>query len=373
MLTHSLIRDVLIERAPGAQRRRLHLRIAEVLERRGAEPAVLARHFRAARAREQALRYTVEAGRAATAAHGHEQAAELFDQAVALRDDADPRLLLELGDARLRASQPRCVETFGAAADLARATGDVEALAEAALGLAGRFTAPTDTAPPELEEALAGLGESELRVRVLARLAESAPESRALELSAEALALADAPRARIAALGARHAALLDIDHLDERAAVGREWVALADRHGELEAAALARHWHQFDLVELGEHAAARRELAVLEELAGRLHQPLYAYLVLVWQTIWAQIDGEPAEALSEQALAVAERMRAPDAAERHAERLAAIRGTLQPGALSRGATRFANLVLRGDDSPYAGRFALLPFAGPVASSPASRS
>jgi hypothetical protein len=264
------------------------------------------------------------------------------------------------------------METFGAAAELARAAHDAEALAEAALGLAGRFTAPTDPSPPELEEVLTRLSDGELRVRVLSRLAESAPEARALELSAEALAIAGTSRARIAALGARHAALLDIDHVSERAAIGREWVALADRHGELEAAALARHWHQFDLVELGEHAAARREQAVLEELAGRLHQPLYDYLVLVWKTIWAQIDGEPAEALSEQALAVAERMRAPDAAERHAERLAAIRGTLAPGEPVRGATRHANLVLRGE-RPYPGRFALLPFAGPVASSPASRS
>ena len=345
-----------------------------MLERRGAEPAVLARHFRAARAREPALRYSVEAGRAATAAHGHEQAAA----AVRRRrwrcaTSADPRLLLELGDARLRASQPRCVETFGAAADLARAAGDAEALAEAALGLAGRFTATDGHGAAGARGGARRLGGSPSCASACSRgSAESAPEPRALELSAEALALADGPRARIAALGARHAALLDIDHLDERAAVGREWVALADRHGELEAAALARHWHQFDLVELGEHAAARRELAVLEELAGRLHQPLYDYLVLVWRTIWAQIDGEPAEALSEQALAVAERMRAPDAAERHAERLAAIRGTLPPGDLSRGATRFANLVLRGE-AVYDGRFALLPFAGPVANSPASRS
>ena len=53
MLTHSLIRDVLISRLPGPERRRAHLEIAEVLERRGAEPAVLARHFQQARRPER--------------------------------------------------------------------------------------------------------------------------------------------------------------------------------------------------------------------------------------------------------------------------------------------------------------------------------
>ena len=276
-LAHSLIRDVLVARAPGNERRRLHLTIAEALERRQAEPAALARHFQAARMREKAVRYSVQAARQASSAHGYEPAAALLTQAQRLLDgEEDLGLLLELGDARLRAGQPRCFETFGAAADLARTAGDASAFAEAALGLAGRFSTPETSAADVavLEEALAKLDpcDSELRVRVLARLAQSAPEGRARELAGEASAIAerlDDDHARLAALAGRRAAA--------------EMVSLADRLGELEAAALGRHWLLEELTAAGDRAGAQRELAVLETLADRLHQPLYHDIVRDWQ------------------------------------------------------------------------------------------
>jgi hypothetical protein len=139
--------------------------------------------------REKALRYSVDAAREASNAHGYEQAAALLTQAQGwLNGQEDLGLLLELGDARLRAGQPRCLETFGAAADLARVTRNATAFAEAALGLAGRFSRPETRAADiaALEEALAALdaGDSELRVRVLSRLAQSVPEPRAADLRA---------------------------------------------------------------------------------------------------------------------------------------------------------------------------------------------
>jgi hypothetical protein len=277
VLAHSLIRDVLVARTPGHERRRLHLKIAEALERRKAEPIALARHFHAARAGEKARRYSVEAARQASMAHGYEQAAALLTQAQELLDgEADLGLLLELGDARLRAGQPRCLETFGAAADLARATRNATALAEAALGLAGRFSTPETCAADAavLEEALATLDAADtvLRVRVLARLAQSVPEVRARELAAEASEIAerlDDDRARLAALTGRRAAA--------------EMVSLADRLGELEVAALGRHWLLQELTVAGDPAGAQRELAVLATLADRLHQPLYHELVGDWR------------------------------------------------------------------------------------------
>jgi hypothetical protein len=240
-------------------------------------------------------------------------------------------LLLELGEARLRASQPRCLETFGAAAELARATRDADALGEAVLGLAGRATAlATDATHAELlEEALSALGpaDSELRVRVLARLAQAVAPARALVLSEEALAMAerlDSDTARLAALAGRHSALLASPA--QRAPVGRAWVELADRTGELEAAALARHWHVLDLVQAGDRPGADRELVLLSELAERLQQPLYRYCALVWQTLFARIDGDDAQvaASTARALAVAEQMRLPDAAHRFAGEIDAL-------------------------------------------------
>ncbi len=276
-LAHSLIRDVIVARTPGSERRRQHLRIAEALERRKAEPALLARHFYAARAREKARRYSVEAAREASDAHGYEQAAALLTQAQGLLDGReDLGLLLELGDARLRAGQPRCLETYAAAADLARASGDATAFAKAALGLAGRLSTPdTNVADVAvLEEALTGLdtGDSELRVRVLARLAQSTPEARARALAGEASEIAarlDDDHARLAALAGRRAV--------------SEMVSLADRLGELEAAALGRHWLIEELVAAGDRAAAQRELAVLATLADRLQQPLYHEFVGAWR------------------------------------------------------------------------------------------
>jgi hypothetical protein len=326
-LAHSLIRDVLIAGTPSGERRRAHLRIAQALERRHAEPAVLARHFAAARANEQAARYSVEAARAASRAHGHEQAAALLAQAVELLDGReDVTLLLELGDARLRASQPRCVETFRAAVAVARETGDAGALAEAALGLAGRFTWIADAADANaLEEALHALdpADSSLRVRVLARLAPAVPADRARQLSDEALAMAerlDDDSARLAALAGQHAAWRD--DLARRAEIGREWVALADRTGELEAAALARHWRLLDLVQTGDRAGAERELALLVELAGRLHQPLYEHCALVWQAVFADLDGRDAETITARGVAVAEQMRIPEPREQFTREVA---------------------------------------------------
>ena len=131
----------------------------------------------------------------------------------------------------------------------------------------------------------------------------------------------------------------------------------------------------------------------------------------MWQVIWALHDGDPeaAEAFDARAHEVAERMRAPDARERRAERTLMIRraqgrahelldaappaarpslllargdeaaarrelAALDPAALARGPCRLAELAWlaeAGDDrvraalAPYAHRFVLAPFAGPM--------
>ena len=207
---------------------------------------------------------------------GYEQAAALLTQAQVLLDGReDLGLLVELGNARLRAGQPRCLETFGAAADRARAAGDATAFAEAALGLAGRFSTPetgsTDVAV--LEEALATLdpSDAELRVRVLSRLAQSAPEARRGSLPAR--------RARWPSVSATTAPVWPRWRGGERPPSSFR----SPTGSATSRPALGRHWLLQELTAAGDRAGALRELAVLTTLADRLHQPLYHELVSDWQ------------------------------------------------------------------------------------------
>ena len=190
--SHALVRDALYESLPVARRRDAHLALAEALEAGDADPgherlALLAHHFAAAGdgAHDKARGYARRAGDAAAAALAFEQAAEHYERAVALGTTSDGErcdLLIALGGARMRAGDTEAGrDEFRRAADLARALGSAERLAQAALGFgsAGEMWAngqvDTDLAAL-LEEALAALPDedaSALRALVLARLADA--------------------------------------------------------------------------------------------------------------------------------------------------------------------------------------------------------
>jgi predicted ATPase len=109
---HALIRDTLYEEIPATHRRRLHLRVAEVLETLYAgnsEPhlAELAHHFSLAlpaAAPETALEYAMRAGRRAADVLADEEAVRFYRLAVdilertGVKDDARRRELLVLLD-----------------------------------------------------------------------------------------------------------------------------------------------------------------------------------------------------------------------------------------------------------------------------------
>ena len=221
---HVLMRETLYERPIASRRLRLHRHIAEALEEKpGApNPAEIAHHYFQARAvggAAKALVFNLRAGEAAQAAHAYEDAAVNYERALigleqVRGDDPAARcdVLLALGSARWQASEPDARSTFLQALELARAVGSPDRFARAALGAGGRFYAPgaTDYAYAALlEEALAGLepGDSALRVRLLARLAENLvfaePERRAAELAGEAVGMA---RRHRRAAGARRRA-----------------------------------------------------------------------------------------------------------------------------------------------------------------------
>ncbi|MFI5317894.1 MAG: ATP-binding protein, partial [Myxococcota bacterium] len=199
---HPMLREVVYAGLEPAERVRLHARMGEALERRlagdsGLHAAELAHHFVGGvpvadwrRAVELCLR----AGRAADVRYAWEEAAEHYERAAALcqqyaPDDSHRRceILLAMAEAQYRAgARPRTFDAFREVASLARASGDHNALARAALGLSGvgvSFGDDVQRGAPLLEEAVTALGDDSgaLTARVLARLA-SAPARTAAEI-----------------------------------------------------------------------------------------------------------------------------------------------------------------------------------------------
>jgi DNA-binding SARP family transcriptional activator len=313
--SHALVREVLYGQLSTSRRVRLHHRVAEALEglagREPVAPAELAHHFALARhlaGPAPARRYAIAAGHRAADLLAYEEAVEHFRHALALFQDDDDAgrcdVLLALGRVQWHAGDSAARHTFLTAADSAARRGAAEQLARAALGLGERYweAAYLGSRYRELlEEALATLppGEDRLRALLLAKLAENlafpSEEARAAQLSAESLALARRLGDRdalVAALLARHVALLDVRHLDERLALSDELVALDSPHRELSAE--VHHWRLYDLLELGDLDGARRQQLQLDGLAKELRQPLFQSLAVGWRGVWGELTGNVA-------------------------------------------------------------------------------
>jgi tetratricopeptide (TPR) repeat protein len=210
---HVLIRDTLYEDLTTARRIRLHRQAVQALEELYGEGssialAELAHHSIAGSDFERGVRYAHSAGDRALELLAYEEAARLYKTALDTLELSDPNdsrtrceLLLGLGDAQGKAGNtPESKTTLLAATELARSAGLPEHRARAALGYGGRFPwlrAGNDRRLiPLLEEALGGLGEeeSQLRVRLLARLAGALRDQPSLEprssLSRQAVAIA---------------------------------------------------------------------------------------------------------------------------------------------------------------------------------------
>ena len=349
--SHALVREVLREQQSHSRRVRLHRRIGDALEglREPAEPAELAHHFFESREIDggaKAVRYCVEAGDRASESFAHEEAAEHYGRAlVALQLQAPPDerarcdVLLALGRAESRQGEPAARGTFEQAADLARRHGMPENLGHAALGFASRYTEAGVVDVPGialLREAIdaLGTGASALRAELMARLADNlhfAPErDETAALSDAALVIAREvgdTHALVAALESRHAALLHIEHLDERLSLSQELLELAERVGERELEALGHHWRIYDLLEAGDVEAARREHGALAELAIELRQPLYDHFAVGWEVVWALMAGRlgDVERLAQESYTLGKRAQARDAETVYRAQLIALR------------------------------------------------
>jgi DNA-binding CsgD family transcriptional regulator len=319
---------VLYEGLPAARRVRLHGRVGEALEAvYAADPgprlAELAYHYLAAALGSQemvarAVRVATLAGRRALELLAWEEAAGLFERALAaleLAERPDQRqrceLLLALGEARMAASEvPAARAAYQQAGQLAKRIGSPDALARAGLGLGLEFTSGI-VDPVEvglLEEALAALGEADspLRARVLARLARAllfAPQAeRRLALSQEAVGLArhlGDPATLAAVLYDHHLAIWGSEKAEvagERLAVATEVIQLAERLGDRAMALRGRGLRRTDVLELGDLAGFDADLAAAEQTAQQLRQLHYSWQLPLARATRALLVGRFAEA-----------------------------------------------------------------------------
>jgi DNA-binding SARP family transcriptional activator len=309
--SHALVADALYHGMSGARRARLHAAVGAALACSGGPPAAVANHLLAAvplDAPDEAAEWTERAAQQATEALAYEEAASLNARAAERLEGLSPgrraRLLLGAADpldrlGRRADAQAACL----AAADLARAAGDADLLARAALGYRGlgvTIAQPDPRAVSLVEESLArgDAAESSLRARLLAGLALEtyyADRRRSAELSREATALARAsgdPVALAETLSARHAALWNADGTFERLDVANEMFEVARAAGEPIAAMQARNWRFVDLFELGRIDEAEREAAAYAAEAERLRIPRLSWYVSLWRSALAILRGD---------------------------------------------------------------------------------
>ena len=337
---HALVREVLYEGLLAARRVRLHGLVADALEAvYAAEPgphlAELAHHLVEAapgseKTAARAVQMATLAGRRSLEMLAWEDAAELFQRALAALDLAERpgspqqrcELLLAVGEARMAASDvPAARTAYQQAGELARRIGSPEALAQAGLGLGleitSRIVDPVQVGL--LEEALAALDEADspLRARVLAGLARalvSSPQvERRLALSEDAVRMARRlgdPATLAAVLFGRHLAIWGSERAEvtgERLAIATEAVSLAEQIGDRAMALRGRGLRRIDLLELGDLAGYDADLAAAERAAEELRQLRYRWQLPLAHATRALLAGRfaQAEELIEQGLAAA--------------------------------------------------------------------
>jgi hypothetical protein len=313
--SHALVRETLESELSPERRRRLHQRIAELLETedRDGHVAELAQHFYAAATPadyEGAVHYACAAAEQATSKLAFERSAELYGRALdalALASTVDQTrrfdlLLARAASYRRAGLQELARQAATDAAEVARQLGDPERFADAALAV-GDAASVWSTDPrlvALLERALDTIDQHDERrgARLLARLAQatyySAPTDRRRGLTQQALALAHAARddATLASvLSAQHVALWGPADVEERLAIAGELVAVAERLGEHELALQGHAWRLVDLLEIGDVAAADIAISTHARLARDLGQPLHVRDSALWAATRGLLDG----------------------------------------------------------------------------------
>lgn len=321
--SHVLIREVLYDELPAARRVALHGRIAESLQARQAgDPdavlAPLAYHAAAALpvgSPPRALDIAQRAAAQAVTVMAYEEALRCYRLALQLQERWLPAerarhgaLLLALGAVQMHAGENDAgAATFMEAATLARALGDAELFARAALGFENngwRISRPGEEAAALLEEALATSDrfDAALRVDLLAALCRACifcgrqEQANAAQRNAVALARKlPMPQPLFKALAAILPARGYPEQLDERLRCACEAFEVAERAGHLEWVDALTGWYFGDLVEKGSLDAARSLAQVHARVADAIRQPFMQAMGLASLTLLAAYEGRFAD------------------------------------------------------------------------------
>jgi tetratricopeptide (TPR) repeat protein len=311
---HFLIRELVYDGISEEERGAAHGRLAEILRTRtrGREPRwpEIAHHLVAAGRCEEAVGAHRNAGQQALRQLAFEDAVQAHANALHAAEqlpdfDAHERiaLLVELGHAQTRAGRIDDGKSSCArAAALARALGDAEMLAKAALehGAHLRFGRVDAELVSLLEEALSALGPSDspLRARVMARLA--AAQQPALEPD-EPMALAREAIAMARRLGDRPtlldtlrnggSAMVDLGDLEERVALDREHASLGEELGNPVEALRGNMRSLMDYLELARLDDAFRTIHACERITEELDHPAYAWRPMALNAMRALWEG----------------------------------------------------------------------------------
>lgn len=354
--SHVVVRESLYDGIGRARRMQLHRLAGGVLEDLHGENleahlAELAHQFFEGATEghtEKAIAYARLAAEKAVSLLAYEEAVRLYRmalQGLELGQAKDPtarcEVLLALGDAQTRAAdEAASKETFLQAADLSRSLDLREQLARAALGYGGRFVWGRAGGDPHviplLEEGLAAVGDdhSELRARILARLAgalrdERSPEPRE-SLGKQAVDLARRlgdPATLAYALEGLYAAVWRPDNPQERLAIASETVAVGGRAGDRERVLTAHQHRLFVFLELGDMPSVYSALDAIDRVAEELRQPAHSWSPVAMRAILALVEGRFGEAETSMSAAfrLRERTSRSDALLAHALQLFQLR------------------------------------------------
>jgi DNA-binding SARP family transcriptional activator len=339
---HAIVRTALTESLSATRALRLHRDLANELESRGADAAIvgaLARHCAAAAPlglAERAVAHAERAGELARAALAFEEAAEFFElavQAMAHVAQPDPGrrcdLLTRAGEALRRGGDPRGAVLLDEAATLARQLGDARRSAAVAFALGrlgfGLFESALDSSCALVAaDALRALGDDEpaLRARLLAVLATeeiytAVDDSRRIDLSNEAIALARAAGDRqvlATVLVSCVTAWTDPLDLGGRLRLAREAAAIADDLGDVELVYRAQHLLSLALLEAADLDGYRSARARTRAAGAELNQPSIRVELLCNDAsdLWVLGDGDGTEQLFAEAAGILVRCGAPE-------------------------------------------------------------
>lgn len=328
---HALIRDAVYDAIAPGRRSQLHLAAADLLA-----PGGLLPDHRAAEATHHLLRASavadpgrlVEALRRAagiaTINQAWEEAVRLHRHLLALVEPGHPergRVLSEAGQALIDAGELEAArDLYLEAAGLARAAGDGEGFARAALGFASGLSGfevrlfdhrQTDL----LEEALDRLprADSELRAAVLARLSVGLSFSASLvhraKLAQDAVAMADrlgAPMTLGVALSALCDAKADPDSVAFRIRAASRIIEVAHEAADPGLELLGLRLRVRARLEAGQMPSALGDMGRFARISDRLRQPLYAWYVPLWQGLRAELraDATAVQAAADEAASI---------------------------------------------------------------------